>query len=123
MSDPNVSQNNQQNNQQQNGAVNVDALAARIDAALGFNPTSSNPSGDCFAAALAELQEERTKELQVKAKDYLKQLREARIQQAKIDTEYRKSCQTFQKTVGKILNRVEAMARGEQLKEEQEQQS
>lgn len=91
----------------------------RLKEMLGFDPAAySAPPNGVFAEALKELQEQRIKVAKEKAKEQLSKAIELREKMAVAKREYQNQEKKFEKELVKLLNRLEAMAKGDPPPEE-----
>lgn len=95
----------------------------RLEKIVGFDPARGNsPGADVLAEALKEVKEERQKVSKEVAKQLLIKLIDLRSQMAAkkrdFDSQYKKS----EKEMGKMLNKLEAMASGKTLEEAEQEE-
>lgn len=109
----------QESTPSQPATANIDKLASL----LGFDPTKASPGvSDAMSAAMAEIAEENKKKAQGAAKALLTEAIQLSEQMAKADREYRNQKAKFDKNLGKLLRRIEGMASGKPVQEDEEKQ-
>lgn len=88
----------------------------RLTKMLGFDPAKNQTGnqGDVLKAAIEEITEERAEKLQADAKTLLIQAIELRQQIKQAEAQFNGQIKKFNKTLGKLLNRIEAMAAGKE---------
>jgi hypothetical protein len=106
----------QQNNQGHGG--NIDRLT-RI---LGYDPSKGGSVSGAFTDALKEIEEERAKETKAKAKDFLVKAIDLRRKMAETERQFASQKKKFDKELGKLLNSIEALSRGQEPQVDSEQQ-
>jgi hypothetical protein len=103
-----------------NGNQNAqqDQNVQKLSKMLGFNPDKkSNITQDALTEAVKEINEERIKEVKVKAKDLLIKAMQLREQKVKLDRDYAGQSKKFDKELGKILKQIEGALSGKTAEE------
>lgn len=87
---------------------------------LGFDPSVelSVPAG-VLGEAIKEIQEERKAKVMVKAKEQLVKAIELQGKMKQVKKEFDSQTKKFEKEFGKVMRGLEAMAKGEELPEEE----
>ena len=86
----------------------------RLEKLLGFDPGKSDATtSSVVTAAIQEIQEERQNEVQAKVKTLLGEAVDLRKQQAATKKKFDSENAKFEKSLGKLLGRIERMAAGE----------
>lgn len=101
-------------NQQGNKGWN----AEKLQKLLGFDPDKrNNITQDALSEAVKEINEERIKEVKVRAKELLVKAMQLREQKVKLDREYNQQSAKFDKELGKILKQIEGALSGKSAEE------
>ena len=88
----------------------------RLERLLGFDPAKSNATtASVVTAAIQEIQEERSKEVQARVKTLLAEAVDLRKKQAETKKKFETEDAKFEKSLGKLLNRIEQMANSEMV--------
>lgn len=92
----------------------------RLREVLGFDPGSKSPGADVFNEVLQEVKKERAEQQKARAKEIVLEAIKIQEEQKKLKNQFEAQNKKFEKTLGKLLNRLEAMARGNEPPSEEE---
>lgn len=92
--------------------------AERLQAILGYDPSKSSPDQGVLSEAIKEINEARAKENKDKAKEQIVKALELRSKMDAAKRQFDGQQKKFEKELGKILNKIEAMAQGRPMPEE-----
>lgn len=87
---------------------------------LGFNPLKENPNKSILQKALQKVTEEREQKIQVKVEEQLKKAIEIAQQKQKIDNEYKKQSEKFDKELGNIIKILMNVNQNKEIPPEEE---
>jgi len=96
---------------------------SRLIALLGFDPATQRPDASVLQDALKEITEERNEGLKEEAKKLLLEAIAIRREKKTIENQFNAASKKSDKTLGKLLNRIEAMANGKPAPVEDESES
>jgi len=94
--------------------------AERLESVLGFDPAKSVLDRTVLSEALKEINEERVKENKAKAKEQILKAIELRSKMEAARKQFEGQQKKFEKELGKILNKIEAMAEGREPPEDKD---
>jgi hypothetical protein len=93
---------------------------ARLQKLLGFDPDKRGSiTQDVLSETIKEINEARVAEAKVRAKEMLTKALSLREQKVKLDKEYKKNSEKFDKELGKILKTIENSLSGKEETEEE----
>jgi len=85
----------------------------RLVSVLGFDPAKSGGDGSIIQEALKEIKDEEAKAKKAKAKEQLLKAAELRKKMVEAKKQFDGQMKKFDKELGKVLNQIEATARGQ----------
>jgi predicted RNA-binding Zn ribbon-like protein len=83
----------------------------RLTKVLGFDPAKAS-GGNVFSEALNEVQKKRTEATKAKAMELIESAIKLREEMDGLERQFGGQKKKFEKELGKVLNRIESMARG-----------
>lgn len=90
---------------------------------LGFDPRSQNLDNSIMEEALKEIREERVTALKGRAKSLLQEAMKLVEEKKKADNVYNEQSRKFDKNLGKLMGRINAMANGKEPPKEEDEAS
>lgn len=92
--------------------------ADRLSNLLGFDPAKNvSPGNEVLQEALKEINEERAKASKVAAKELLLKAIDVRTQWAGKKREFEALDKKFEKELGKLMNKLDALSKGKSMEE------
>lgn len=90
----------------------------RLEKMLGFDPSKQSAGSDVLTKAVEAITKERAEEALGKATDLLKQAIDLRKKRDQAERDFTAATKKFDKELGKLLNRIEALASGTSVKDD-----
>lgn len=96
-------------------------VISEVAAVLGFDPTKGpRPNKDAFSKALEKITEERQRAAELAAEELARSVIDQVEAFGKVKKQFEQTEQKFLKEVQKTMNKVKALANGQEVSEEEE---